>query len=739
MLVYNVIALLCCAALIAQVLGLVIAYAVKDRAGRIKMVRSFKDGPCGIIFVVAVPLYFIGYIFAASGRLDIITIFDAFFDALGKVFGLVILQYDLSDISALIAESDIYAVAVYACSWLVFFNTVAFVFSLTSQRLSEFFNRVAMFVTSRECLCVFGGNESSEKIVKSSGSRRVILIDNFSKERTEQLYLRGIPYHSASPTSTVKSMMRIAQRKKNTVVVINTLDDAKNMIIARAFVDCICALGKNERKSLYHRLSVYVFATPDHEEDYASIMKNGDGILRCADKYRMLAIDFIERYPLSFFLSSDQIDYSSSLVRDDVDINVIMLGFGKSNREIFLASVANNQFIRAGRDEPEQKQVKYYIFDKSDVRNDIDLNHTYYRIRNEILSDESSAYLPLPANIAEEYFFKMDIGSPDFYPELRNIINKNSKDANFVIIAFGSDIQNVNLAHKIIEKRKEWGIEGLTIFVKTSNAFRDERIESDKNCFFIGNFEQCAYNIEKIINGKINSMAMLRNEVYDIEYALKRDPDLNITTEYIEQNREKAKYRWFATLGGLKRDSNVYCCLSLRSKLNMMGLDICEDIGENNHLEALSFDEYYKVYSSDDMPQFTNTVSIDGKSIIKYPLEIKKSRRTNMAVQEHLRWNSFMISRGTVPATIDQILNEVDENGMHTDGKNIDCRRHGNLTTLSGLVKFRELIAKRDGKSELECDVISYDYQLLDDAYWLLSSCGYKIVNLNSVKQQNCH
>ena len=58
-------------------------------------------------------------------------------------------------------------------------------------------------------------------------------------------------------------------------------------------------------------------------------------------------------------------------------------------------------------------------------------------------------------------------------------------------------------------------------------------------------------------------------------------------------------------------------------------------------------------------------------------------------------------------------------------------RLDGNLTTFEGLVKFRKLVAERDHTDELEKDVIKYDYQLMDDAYWLLKNCGYKIVKLH--------
>ena len=90
-----------------------------------------------------------------------------------------------------------------------------------------------------------------------------------------------------------------------------------------------------------------------------------------------------------------------------------------------------------------------------------------------------------------------------------------------------------------------------------------------------------------------------------------------------------------------------------------------------------------------------------------------------------------MISRGIIPSSCDQILNEkivVKGKLKNSNGKNYAVRRHGNLTTFDGLVEFRQMISSRDGSSELENDVIKYDYQLLDDAYWLLSKNGYKII-----------
>ena len=90
-----------------------------------------------------------------------------------------------------------------------------------------------------------------------------------------------------------------------------------------------------------------------------------------------------------------------------------------------------------------------------------------------------------------------------------------------------------------------------------------------------------------------------------------------------------------------------------------------------------------------------------------------------------------MLSKGMVPSSKEQILNDTKEvNGKikHTNGKDYAFRRHGNITTFEGLVEFRKMITMRDNNDELENDVIKYDYQLLDDAWWLLNENGYKII-----------
>ena len=161
----------------------------------------------------------------------------------------------------------------------------------------------------------------------------------------------------------------------------------------------------------------------------------------------------------------------------------------------------------------------------------------------------------------------------------------------------------------------------------------------------------------------------------------------------------------------------------------MMGLDYVAN--DDTTQVGLTEEEYFDIYAKNDPVEFVT--SNDGTRVVKYTLNFKDSKRKNLAIQEHLRWNSYMISKGVIPATINDILNEtieVDGKVKHTNGKNYRLRRHGNITTLDGLVDFRKLIANRDNVSEDKTDVFRYDYQLLDEAYTFLTALNYKIVKI---------
>ena len=234
---------------------------------------------------------------------------------------------------------------------------------------------------------------------------------------------------------------------------------------------------------------------------------------------------------------------------------------------------------------------------------------------------------------------------------------------------------------------------------------------------------------------------------------MERAKTRNKGKDYLAISQSSEEELWYKKKTQIQRDSSIFACLSLRFKLNLMGLDYRKKVEKDAHKSKKRRDiagekndgvkvyteaEYIKKYAGDDAPKSDEKQGIvNGKQIINYDGEYVRSRRRNMAIQEHIRWVSFVISRGVVPATILNIREETrpDKYGNEkpTSGKNYEKRRHGNVTSYEGLEDFSKLVVdykSPDGsKSEYQKDRYRFRYQILDDAFWLLDSNGFEIVD----------
>ena len=742
--IYFITSILCIVALSIILVAYALAIVTKERNKRIDFIRKFKKGNCAVVYIVAIPLYWIGHVYSGQAP------FSALFAAINKTMSLVVLGYDVSSISGLMASNCVYTVAVYFCFILVALNAMLFAFSFLHQKIWEWWQKKRWSLSRKEKLLIVGNNEENLDVFASEKKRAAMILDDITEDEKTKLYAKKVAFisKSADIDDISKKHKRnngiddyccklltkcFSNPKKSCIFVINTKNDDKNIALCNKIISCTNGYFKDKDASVVagnlSRIKVYVFGLPAHENIYNSIVESSHGCIRYVDKYRQIAVDFVDQYPLTQFMASKQIDYKTSLLRSDVNVNVAMIGFGKTNQQIFLTSVANNQFLTEENGKTVLKKVQYHIFDKEHSENNKNLNHNYYRFKNEFedkieaQKNGSKEYLPFPTLPADEYYNTLDVNDVAFYKNIRDALDKKGS-FNYIVIAFGSDLENIDMAQKMIEKKHEWGLNDTYVFVKVRGGDEGYSIFKRNDCFMIGDEERAVYNIQCINNDTFTAMAKMRNRIYALEYEIASNPNklLVIPTE---KTYAQADCDWYNKKTQFERESNLYACLSLRSKLHMMGLDYVPD--DNKDTVALNEDTYLSCYARDDMPEYYDGIQADGKDIVKYDLDFKESRRKNMAIHEHLRWNSFMLSKGFVPASKDEIIGDKKGNG-----KDYLLRRHGNLTTFDGLLKFRKMVAERNGVEEIKTDVIKYDYQLLDDAYWLLHKNNYKIVNRES-------
>ena len=736
---YTIVAIVCMAILLGNIAHIVYKMCVFNRAERINFIRNYKKGKVAIVYLVIMPLYFLAFYYVNK---DII---GAFKSAMSGAVELIALQLASSEMTAPLCNANaVYQVALYSCYVMAYLNYALFAASICHENIWSWFTTLKFHLSAQTKCVILGNNKGSQMLYETCNEQQKMLVDVLTKEDKTALYIKNVHCLSFLRWDMAmdwilkesKRLSKIHARKKDglfnarnkLIVIVNTDDEDLNLKLC----DGLLTRLEKSKDSVSGSLQINVYGSAEHADVYGEYETKGKGCMEYIDKYVLSAVELIDEYPMTQFLDERHIDYQTSLIKKDVELNVVFVGFGKRNRQAFLTMVANDQFLCEGENGPAVKQVNYHFFDRKSAENHKNLNHTYYRFRHIFLDDKEktdfNAYLPMPELPAKEFYHCLDIHSISFYDEIKNIITKSKTSMTHLIVSFGTDLENADLAHKLLMKFNEWGVKDAHIFVKIKGTGMGKAIEhllGAENCHIFGNKKKCDYNYLSVINEKFENMALQRNYIYDVEYDLSSNPNVVVDEKYLHDKRLESRVRWFAERSYIERESNTFACLSLRQKLQLMGLDYRPVTADG---KALSYDEYIQIYAGDDKPVLSAYHAEINKSVVEYTLQFNPSRRTNMAIQEHYRWNAYMITKGFIPATKEAILTEVNAKGKHTNGKSYLLRRHGNLTTMQGLIEFRKMTAERDGVSEESKDVIKYDYQLLDDAYWLLKRNGYKIV-----------
>ena len=721
---YTIVSIICTAILVLLFLSVVIRIIRLDRADRIAYIKSFKKGKFFLVYLAAYPICYMAERFSGA---DIgVSLFTALKDSLD----LVVIKFDFS--TPLFNQNTAYHVAVYVCLVLVTLNAFMLTASVFCQIISNgvsllYFNKGK----SDKCI-IIGYNKKSVTLYKSCYDKK-LFAGSFTKEECDKMYVDRITYKSVTKNSRLFNWLDeeidyLLKKFKGTHsklnIIVNTGVDAANLDLCGRFVNFV----KSRGTGVIDNIDMYVYGDREYEDVYAKYEEQSSGCLHYVNEHRKIAIDLVDNHPFTEFMTDKHFNKETSLLFPDTKINVALVGFGKVNQQVFLTSVANNQFLKEDENgNAVYYPVSYHLFDKNETGEHKNLNHTYYRYEHEFFKDgkpkvNEKEYLPLPPLPAISDYISADINSLDFYDALKNTLTGEDTTLNFIVVALGDDYINIDMANKLVAKLREWKLENTRVFVRIRDVkiFEKASLCTDpKICVSFGNEKTVVFDYAHVTSEKFTEMAIMQNFCYDIEHDLKHAV---ITSE----ERQKSRISWYVKRSLTEKESNVYSVLSLKLKLNLMGLDYVE---KSSELKGLSYDEYMSIYAKNDMPE---TVAYsEGKTYgIRYPAAFKESRRKNLAVLEHYRWNAFMIMNGFIPAAKDIIETEKDENGKYTNGKSYSIRRHGNLTTFDGLYEFRKLVAKRDKVSETEKDVIKYDFQLLDGAYNLLNDNGFKIVKI---------
>ena len=373
-------------------------------------------------------------------------------------------------------------------------------------------------------------------------------------------------------------------------------------------------------------------------------------------------------------------------VKEDVHLNFFIVGYGKIGEEIYKLNIINNQFASLTEFGLNPKFVNYHIFDKNQDREESIYTN---RISKKFKYLNEYEYFPFPYKVNNTIFYKNDCNN-------NVLINKtieelrNDKTFSYIVISTGSDFDNIKIANELLDFIKSNCLydKEFTIFIRLKNSSQYNYSNVfDKKIIQFGDLESIN-NHKVIINDELAILARKNNDLYN-----KNNPNNQID--------------WHS-LSYIKKYSNIYSSINIRSKLNLLNLDYT-----NKENESISIEEYYKIYG-------TNIFNYEN-----YEIYFDYKIRNVLGFIEHLRWNAFYLLEGYIPlkkANIKYVNNKFIT-------KNEDDRQHCCLTTYNGLDEYAKyLIDLSDNEVKIsDVEVYRYDYQIMDNLYEHLKSVGIYI------------
>lgn len=434
----------------------------------------------------------------------------------------------------------------------------------------------------------------------------------------------------------------------------------------------------------------------------------------CFNRPEFIAVELFSKHPLTQYLGDRFVDRKIGAVHAETEINVFLIGYGRINREILKSSIIIHQLAQTtdGRN-LEAKTVNYFAFDRQEnQKTDKNRVHDYERYFKFRQHADPKDYLELPDPTHSFQFCREDINGPGINDFVEDIIQKqlqnNRKSCNFFFISFGTDLDNLDYARRIIDRaREESWLENpdclIHVFPKVQSCFIKTNFRLPDNLSTPYGCDAEIMRHETIVNEGLYQMAKLCHAGYKANAA-----------NACEWNE----------LSPFKKHSNIYATLGIKVKLNLLGFDYRS--GASDGPSGL-FDRAIGPKTLD----YEKDYDVENK----YTLTPRKV----LAYIEHLRWNAFHIIQGYIPLP----LKDAIKSGETVIKDKEQKRQHLCLTTYKGLDKYADLMALTiNGKpyegqsikpqdafyaSKLKYEVYRYDFNNVDNIEEQLLAGNYTV------------
>lgn len=454
------------------------------------------------------------------------------------------------------------------------------------------------------------------------------------------------------------------------------------------------------------------------------------------NKYELMARKFVADFPITKFIPRTFYNENFTL-KSDKQINVVFIGFGKVNYQLFRMCSMQFQFAGEKDGRLASKPVKYYVYDdKSRALH----NEFFSRIQFEIEEEFKDCDFPEPEKICELKTKKIDINSVKAKKKFKSLVTEDS--FTYFIVSLDSDLEDASYAQTIKRILDDGG--NYRIFVRAKNDNGENLNDLDEQIIYFGE-EKKLYTHENIINDDLTELAQRINLLYNRianppEWLKKLQSDKDITGE--EQRKvlnanladKKVKdymKRIWSELPYIEQASNLYHAVNLPFKLNLLGFDMVKKRSEDDFgITEAEFNEHYK--NSGRAEKYSD-----------YSFFFGTESSNVLAYNEHSRWNALYVlyDYKQMKKADMQVAESKDEKGnviKTVPHKNIALKQHACITTYYGLdqlIKFKyELINnetltesgyKNNERLQSLSKIYAYDYMDLDRLYSEITAMGY--------------
>lgn len=647
----------------------------------------------GLVFLVNLALYLVPFFYNLACQAERNYVFDLLECITGAV-KLFLGSVDTGAVSdfTLVVPSFTYTYLLGAL--LALLATVSATIEAFGHTISNSF-RLAAALKQPCCDLVLGGGEVALHYAKSCANAVLLLGDGADKDAAVALMEKGYAVLRKGLSAEFLNSRYLNGKTRYNIVC------PQEQEAYFGYLDTFIAYKKAhpQEKQLY----LFVEVDEGKTETIRREIIEKSGFQECITTFsslELMARTLVEQYPVPRFLPAEFLDDDAS-VKADKKINLFLLGFGELSEQIYRQSVRTNQLVKFEDGQYRVLPVCYRIYDPQEEAWSVGGTE---KVLQE-LAQNREAYFPLPELPCQTQWNRRTPYSRATLLELNRAIRERNS-FSYVVVDTGDMYRNIETGSRLRSMLEGTG--SYHIFIRSDSGY----IQDDERITYYGDFSQ-VYTHDIIVSDGLAAMAKKLNEVYARQQMKEKAEE----ADFEAQVAQAAADSWNA-MNYFTMYSNIHAAMSLRLKLNLLGLNYVRDgKGENT---GLIQEKYQRREGSYDYSEY-----------------FTRSKRNALLAQEHARWNAYHLLAEYLPMEREAItVKSAQEGKVRFNTKNVPARRHACLTTYQGLNDLSGWLAEEAGKltdtahDPAEYDFYVYDEMLLLSAAELMEELGYSITEL---------